>query len=325
MAQLKLTFACGGYDRMEALRRGAIKPDGIDLEFIEINQPRQIFDRMAGEEAFDASELSSSEFISQHGRGDRRFVAIPVFPSKVFRHGFFFVNRRAGIKSPKDLEGKRVGVPLYTQTAAVWCRGHLQHEYGVDLTKLNWVQGAVEKAGAHGRPTAPPLLKPVAMEINQGDKSLGELLAEGKIDAILGSRAPETMGKHPDVRRLFPDYRAIERAFYIETRIHPIMHLVVIRRDVYEKNPFVARSLYRACVAAKDWALERMRFSAAQFVMLPWLFPDLDEIDEIFGRDPWPYGIEANRPTLDALVQYMVEQHFIAKPIPIEELFVGVD
>jgi len=325
MAQLKLTFACGGYDRMEALRRGAVKPEGIDLEFLEINQPRQIFDRMAGEAAFDASELSASEFISQQGSGDRRFVAIPVFPSKVFRHGFFFVNRRAAIRSPKDLEGKRVGVPLYTQTAAVWCRGHLMHEYGVELARLKWVQGAVEKAGAHGSPTAPPLLKPVEIAINQTGKSLGELLAEGEIDAILGSRAPETLGKHPDVVRLFPDYRAVELAFYKKTRIHPIMHLVVIRRELHERHPWVARSLCRACEAAKSWALERLRFSAAPSVMLPWLFPDLDEIDDVFGGDPWPYGIEPNRPTLDALVQYMVEQHFIAKPIPVEDLFVTVE
>jgi 4,5-dihydroxyphthalate decarboxylase len=321
---LLLTFACGGYDRMEAMRRGIVQPAGIDLKFIQIDLPRIIFDRMAGRQEFDLSELSCSEFIAQTGRGDRNFVALPVFPSKVFRHGFIYYNKKSGIRTAKDLEGKRIGTPLYTQTAAVFIRGLLMEEYGVDLSGVQWVQGAVEKAGAHGIPSAPPLLKPVKIEQNHTDKSLGDLLAEGKIDALLGSRAPETFGKHPDVARLFPNYREVERDYYKRTRIHPIMHCVAIRRDTYEKNPWIAKPLYEAFQASKAWALERMRFSAAQMVMLPWLFPDLDEIDELFGGDPWPYGVEANRPTLEALVRYMVAQNMIAKPIPVDELFLKV-
>lgn len=309
---------------MDALRRGIVKPEGIDFEFLEIDSPREIFDRMVGEQAFDASELSSSEFISQTGAGKCPFVAIPVFPSKAFRHGFICINRKSGIREPKDLEGKRVGLPLYTQTASIWVRGHLQHEYGVDMDKIHWVQGAVEKAGAHGDPHALPLLKPVPMEINDTGKSLSELLAEGAIDATLGSRLPDSLRTHNDVVRLFPDYRAVEREYYQRTHIHPIMHLVAIRREVYERDPAIAQSLYDACVAAKNWALGKMNNSAAQRLMLPWLFPDLDEIEELFGGDPWPYGVEANRPTLEAMVQYMVEQDFIEKPIPVEELFVPV-
>jgi 4,5-dihydroxyphthalate decarboxylase len=321
---LVLTFACGGYDRMEALRQRIVQPQGIDLKFIQIDFPRIIFDRMAGRQEFDLSELSCSEFVAQAGRGDRNFVALPVFPSKVFRHGFIFHNKRAGIRTAKDLEGKRIGTPLYTQTAAVFVRGLLMEEYKVDLSTVQWVQGAVEKAGAHGIPSAPPLLKPVKIEQNNTDKSLSDLLAEGKIDALLGSRAPDSFGKHPEVARLFPNYREVEREYYKRTRVHPIMHCVAIRREVYEKNPWIAKSLYAAMDASKNWMLERMRFSAAQMVMLPWLFPDLDEIDEVFGGDPWPYGVEQNRPTLEALVRYMVDQNFIAKPIKIDDLFVKV-
>lgn len=322
MSKLRLTFACGGYDRMQPLQWGAVQPEGIDLNFLEINAPREIFDRMSGRREFEVSEMSASEFICQTGRGQKHFVALPVFPSKVFRHGFMFVNRRAGIGSPKDLEGKRVGMPLYTQTAMIWVRGHLQHDYDVDLSKIHWVQGAVEKAGSHGNPHALPLLKPVPIEVNHTDKSLGQLLAEGAIDAVVGSRAPEV--RHPDIVRLFPDYRAVEREYYKRTKIHPIMHLVVIRREVYEANPWIGSSLYKAFEESKRRAIEAMRFSGAQRLMLPWLYADIDEYEAVFGDDPWPYGVEANRPTLEAMVAYMVEQDFIAKPIPVDDLFIPV-
>ena len=159
MDRLNLTFACGRYDRTEALRTGDVTIEGINLQYIPIDAPREIFDRMVAKREFDLSELSSSEFISMTGRGDCPFVALPVFPSRVFRHGFIFINKRSGIKSPKDLEGKRIGVPLYTQTAAIWIRGHLMHRYGVDLREIHWIQGAVEKSGAHGKPKVPSLLE----------------------------------------------------------------------------------------------------------------------------------------------------------------------
>jgi 4,5-dihydroxyphthalate decarboxylase len=321
MDRLSLTFACGRYDRTEALRTGDVTIEGIDLKYVPIDAPREIFDRMVGGREFDLSELSSSEFISMTGRGNCPFVALPVFPSRAFRHGFIFINRHAGIRSPKDLEGKRIGLPLYTQTAAIWIRGHLMHQYGVELETVRWVQGAVEKAGRHGRPDVPPLLKPVNIETNERSCSLGDLLARGEIDALIGSRQPETLGHHPDVTRLFSNYRNVEREFYKQTRVFPIMHIVAIRRDVYEKNPWIAGNLYKGFADSKNWALARMRFSGSQCYMLPWQFADVDEINEVFGGDPWPYGIEPNRPTLEALLQYMVEQHFIAKPISPEELF----
>jgi 4,5-dihydroxyphthalate decarboxylase len=323
MASLRLTLACGRYDRTEPLRTGDVTVEGIDLHYIPIDEPRQIFDRVARGE-FDLFELSASEFVSAFATGTCPYVALPVFPSRVFRHGFIFINTRAGIRTPKDLEGKRVGVPLYTQTAAIWIRGHLQHEYGVDLDTIHWVQGAVEKSGSHGQPKVPPLLKPVTIEINEGGESLGDLLAQGKIDALLGSRRPETLGKHPDVARLLPNYREVEREFYLRTRIFPVMHLVAIRREVYEKNPWIAGNLYRAFDNAKKFAVARMKFSGSQSYMLPWQFADVDEIEEVFGGDPWPYGVEANRPTLEALVQYMVEQNFISTPVGIESLFLQV-
>jgi len=320
VGRLRLTFACGLYDRMEALRSGEVAVEGVDLNYLAIEAPREIFDRMGGTAEFDAAEFSASEFIGRMARGDRTLVALPVFPSRVFRHSYIYENRRGGIASPKDLEGKRVGTALYTQTAAVWIRGHLSDQYGVDLSTIRWVQGAIEKGGVHGDPSPPPLLRPAAIEINRTGRSLSELLATGEIDAIAGARRPTV--RHADVVPLFADGRAVERDYFRQTGIFPIMHLLAMRRDVYAANPWVATSLYKACVEAKNRALARMHHTFTLCYMLPWLEHDMDEIDDVFGGDPWPYGVAANRPTLAALVRYMAEQHLIAKPMPIEDLFV---
>jgi 4,5-dihydroxyphthalate decarboxylase len=321
VSRLPLTFASCRYDRLEAIRDGEVVVEGVDLNCITLKSGRDVFDRMIGGREFDVAELSASEYISLHGAGDCPFVAIPVFPSRVFRHGYVFINTRAGIRTPKDLEGRRVGLPLYTQTAAIWARGHLQHQFGVDLSSIRWVQGAVEKAGHHGAPHAPPLLRPVTIEHNRG-APLDELLARGDIDALIGSRKPASLGHHPDVARLFPDYRALERKLYETAKIFPIMHLIAFRRELYERHRWIASSFYQACIESKRRALARMRYAGSLAYMLPWLMAEIEEIDAVFGGDAWPYGIEPNRATLQALVQYMVEQHFIGKAIPIEELFV---
>jgi 4,5-dihydroxyphthalate decarboxylase len=315
----RLTFACGLYDRTEPLRTRDVTLKDIDLDFLAIPFPRDIFDRMGGKQEFDVSEFSSSEFISRFARGDRSFVALPVFPARVFRHGYIYVNRKAGIRSPKDIAGKRVGVPLYTMTAAVWIRGHLTHQYGLDWSNVRWVEGATTHAGRHGEPSAPPLLKPVEIAHDPKGRSLSDLLAAHEIDVLMGTAHPHD---HPDVEPLFADARAVEREFFQKTKIFPIMHLVVMRRDVHERDPSIAQSLYRGFVEAKKLALERMH--RGHPFMLPWVHDDIHEVDEVFGGDPYPYGIEPNRPTLEALVQYLAEQNFIPRPIPLEELFIPV-
>jgi 4,5-dihydroxyphthalate decarboxylase len=321
VSRLRLTFACGIYDRTEALRTGDVGVEGIDLNFLAIEAPREIFDRMGANQEFDVAEFSASEFISRLARGGCPFVALPVFPSRVFRHGYIYINRKSGIARPQDLAGKRIGVPLYTMTAAVWIRGHLMHQYGVDLSTIRWVEGATNEAGRHGEPNAPALLKPARIEHDEQGRPLRDLLAEGEIDAIAGSQRPLP---HPDIVPLFPDSRAVERDYCRATRIFPIMHLIVIRRDVYERHPWIGHSLYKGFVDAKARALARLRKTGAHPYMLPWVHHDVAEINEVFGGDPYPYGIEPNRPTLEALVRYMAEQHFIPQPIPVGELFVPI-
>src|SRR5262244_3686204 len=262
MSKVAVTFACGLYDRMTALYSGEVKPEGIDLNFLAIDEPRQIFDRMGRNLDFDACEMSSSEVFSRLAAGRNEMVALPVFPSRVFRHGFITVNRKA-VKTPKDLEGKRIGVPLYTQTAALFVRGLLKDEYGVDLSGVHWVQGAANSAESHGNSAAPPLLKPVSIEQNRSGFSLSELLERNEIQAIIGSGLPDALRSNPDVVRLFPDFYRVELESYRRTRVFPIMHLVAVRRDVYERHPFVATSLYKAMDEAKDIALRKMRNTGA--------------------------------------------------------------
>ncbi len=323
--KLPLTMACGLYDRMSDLFRGDVQPDGIRLNFIPMDGSagaREIFDRMAGNLEFDVAEMSSSEFFARKSAGNSPLVALPVFPSRVFRHGMVSVNRRSGIQSPKDLEGRRIGVPIYSMSAAVWMRGHLQHDYGVDLSTIQWVEGAINHPGPHGHPSLLPLTRPIAIEPNTSGRSLSDLLESGGIDAIVGTVLPDAIRRNPDIQRLFPDYREVEKDYYRRTKIFPIMHLLALRRDVYEAHPFIASSLFDALCAAKERARLRMRDLGTLQYMLPWMTADLDEIDEVFGGDAWPYGIEPNRPTLEALMTFLADQAIIKAPMPIDDMFV---
>jgi 4,5-dihydroxyphthalate decarboxylase len=318
-----MTFACGLYDRMTALQTGEVQVDGVDLNFIPVHHPRDLFDRMVGGLEFDASEMSASEYITRHVAKKSEFVALPVFPSRTFRHGFIAVDSRV-IKSPKDLAGKKIGVQLYTMTAAIWIRGLLQHDQNVDLSSVQWIEGAIDSPKPHGKPTVLPPLKPVAIRANDSGKSLSDLLEAGEIQAVIGADLPPCFGKAPHIKRLFTDFKAEEKAYYNRTGIFPIMHLVVLRREFYERHPFVATSLFNAFNESKTLAYKRMRYLGALRYMLPWLQSEIEEIDAVFGADPWPYGVEPNRKALEALVQFLADQSMIENAVPIEELFTAV-
>jgi 4,5-dihydroxyphthalate decarboxylase len=323
MSGIPITFACGLYDRMLPLYTGDVKADGIDLNFLAIDHPREIFDRMLANQEFEACEMSSSEYIRHAVRGDCPMVAIPVFPSRVFRHGYIAIDKRQ-IGAPKDLAGKRIGVPLYAMTAAIFIRGLLQHDHRADFSGVTWIEGGMNDTKPHGAPSTVPLARQVAVEPHSSTISLNDRLEKGDIAAIIGSGLPKALKTNPNVARLFPDYRAREIDYYRRTKVFPIMHLVVLRRDVYEQHPFVATSLYNAFCEAKAIAAKKMRELGTLRYMLPWMASELEEIDQVFGGDPWPYGIEANRPTLEALVQYLADQALIEKPVPIEPLFAPI-
>ena len=322
MPKLKLSFASALYDRMQPIYTGDVQPDGIELNFMPFDEPRVIFDRMSGGLEFDVSEYSSSEFVQRFANKQCPFVAIPIFPSRTFRTGFIAIRTDRGINSPKDLEGRRIGVPLHTMTAGIFIRGFLQHECGVDIKKIHWVQGAVNTVGSHGSPTVLPLLKPADIEINNTGKSLSQLIDEGSIDGTMGTSLPESIRTNPNIDRLFPNYVEMEKEYYQRTGVYPIMHLIAIKKDIYERYPFVATSLYNAFVKSKEIALKQMYNLRALRYMTPWLMRDIDEIFDVFNGDPWPYGLEPNRKTLEALVTYLVDQDLIAEPVPVDDLFV---
>ncbi len=324
MSNLPMTYAGVLYDRTMALWAGTVRPKGIDLNYLEFDHPPDIFDRMIGERAFDSSEMGVSRHFQLADGPDYPFVALPVFPSKVFRRSYIFVNRKAGITGPKDLEGRRVGVPSWSQTAAIWQRGILAEDHGVDLAAIEWVQGGVYEPGGPRGTTVRGLLAEQKVTPTPEGKTLSGMIAAGEIDALIGANIPSSFGRNPDVVRLFPDARAVDRAFFERSGVFPIMHNVVIRRDVWERNRWVADSLYHAFGAAKDWALAKMKVPGSIRYMTPWIDDELDEIETLFGGDPWPMGLDANRATLDTLMRYMVDQHFIAAPKKLDDLFLKV-
>jgi len=316
-----LTFGCGVYDRTVPLLAREVTIDGVDLTYEAIDEPRVIFDRMARGDGFDMSEMSISEYVCRFVAGENPFIALPVFLSRVFRHSMITVNRKS-VRAPADLAGKRIGVPLYTMTAAVFQRGLLEHDCGVDLSGVHWVQGATNETRSHGDPTAMPLLAPVDIEINETGRSPSDLLSAGELDAVIGTSIPKSMQTNPDVVRLFPNFREVEQDYYRRTHIFPIMHTLVIQRSVYERDPTLGPRVYAAFEAAKNKARWRLQRNQTLSYMLPWQIDDVEEIERVFGGDPWPYGVEPNRATLEALVTYLHEQHMIAHTVPIEDLFV---
>jgi len=314
MSKLRLTFACGPYDRTLALRDGSIQPEGIDLNYIA-EQPSEIFWRMLQFKEFEASEMSLSNYTTLLSSGNSPFIAIPAFPSRVFRHGYFFINPDKGIRSPADLKGKRGGVPEYSMTAAVYMRGLLQHEYGVKPSDVEWVQGRADRLGRKLPADIRLIQAPAGTE-------LGDMLERGELDFVMTANNPLAFRRgSPKVKRLFPDYVQAEKDYYRRTKIYPIMHTVVIRRDIYDANPWVAMSLYKALCRAKKHAYDLLADMGSSKVSSAWLQPLIEEERAIIGEDWFPYGIEANRPSIEALLQYTHEHGLTDRRLEIAELF----
>jgi 4,5-dihydroxyphthalate decarboxylase len=314
MSKLRLTFACGPYDRTQALRDGTLQPDGIELIYLTL-QPAEIFWRMLQYREFDVSEMSLSNYTTLVSEGNAPFIAIPVFPSRVFRHGYFFINTDKAISGPGDLKGKRGGVPEYSMTAAVYMRGLLEHEYGVKPSDVEWVQGRADRLGRK---------LPASIRIAQAPpgSELGDLLERGDIDFMMTANNPLSFRRgSPKVRRLFTDYPAAEKDYFRRTRIYPIMHTVVIRRDIYERDPWVALALYKSLCAAKDRCYDLLAEAGSPKVSSAWLQALIEEEQAIIGSDWYPYGIEHNRPSIEALLQYTSEHGLTGRRVTIEELF----
>jgi len=320
VGRLKFTLACSLYDRIYALADGSVAPEGMDLNFIPL-EVEEIFWRQLRHQEFDGSEMSFSSYILARSRGDERFITIPVFTSRFFRHSCVYINVDKGISRPEDLQGKIVGVPEYQLTAVVWLKGIFQHEYGVHPRDMHWRSGGEETPG---RVEKLSLQIPADIDYKPipRDKTLSDMLDKGEIDALFTARAPSCFLRgSPHVRRLFENCAEVEKEYYLKTHIFPIMHAIVIRRTMYEANPWVAMSLYKAFLASKSLTLQNMRHTFALHTTLPWLMSYVDETRKLMGDDWWPYGIERNRQTIEALCAYSYEQGLSLRHMTIEELF----
>jgi len=288
-----------------------VKPEGIDLSYIPFTIDN--FYRMIKRQEFDIAELSLNNYIMERSRGNLNFLAIPVFPHRVFRHSYIYVNRKSGIKDPQDLIGKNIGVPTYHITAAVWIRGILQHEYGVQPEKLKWFTKS-----DHMPSFAIP--RTVRIQAISSQSSLDELLLDGKLDALIETGVLSKSMRSTKVRRLFPNFKKIEMEYYRKTRIFPIMHTVVIKSSLLRDNPSLAISMLEGFVKAKRLSyklLEDPRLSS-----LIWSNILMEEQRRLLGPDPYPYNLKDNEKVLETLVQYSHEQGFIKREVPLSELFV---
>jgi 4,5-dihydroxyphthalate decarboxylase len=317
MKKLTLSLACWDYDRTRALVDGRVQVDGIDLIYHPLVVEETFF-RMLRYREFDACEMSLSSYCRSKFLDDP-FIAIPVFPSRTFRHGFIFVNEQSGIVEAKDLIGKRVGCPEYQLTAPVWIRGILQDEYGVPVDSPHYLIGGEEEPGRTEK-LALDLPPSFHVEPIGPTDTLAEMLATGRIDAMYSARVPSTLGKR-GVRRLFPDVVATERAYYKKTKLFPIMHVLVIRRDVYAAHRWIARALYKAFEQAQRIAYADLAENAALKTMLPWVNWELAATRELMGDDYWAYGFEPNRHVLDTFTRYSLEQGLSKRKLDPEELF----
>jgi 4,5-dihydroxyphthalate decarboxylase len=320
LSDLELTIAVWDYDRTRALQDGRIKPEGITLTYLPLGMPESFF-RMLRHHEFDVSEMSLSWYTRTLFHDKRPFVAIPVFPSRMFRHSSIYVNSSSGIEAPRDLIGKRVGCPEYQMTAAVWVKGILSDDYGVPIDSVTYHTGGLKDPGRREMPMdLPPNISVTPIP---EDRTLSDMLDSGEIDALYTAEMPTTfVERSPNVRRLFPDYEAEERAYFERTGVFPIMHTVVVRADLLERRPWVAQSLTKAFTAAQDIAYRDLYDATALKTMLPWLTRHVEMTRAVMGGDDyWPYGLERNRDTLSRFLRYSQEQGLLPRPVQPEELF----
>lgn len=313
MGKLKLNLACGSYDRTQALMNGTVQIEGVELNYVPLG-PSELFWRMLNNEEFDVSEMSLSSYTIMRSEGDHRFTALPVFPSRVFRHSCVYIHPGSGIRRPEDLRGKRVGVGDYQMTASVWARGFLQRDYGVRPEDVHWVVGTPVR-----KIRMPETLR---FESRPG-QPLDDLLVAGEIDALISVVIPPALiAGSPGVQRLFPNPREVEREYYERTKIFPIMHTVVMKTKLLEAEPWLPVSIYKAFLRAKEINYRMIYDTNALKLSLPWLVDELESLRKVFGDDIWNYSIEGSRPTLEAFVAHMDEQGLTRRRMSVEELFV---
>ncbi|HSM42767.1 MAG TPA: ABC transporter substrate-binding protein [Afifellaceae bacterium] len=319
MSKLALSIATTDYDHFRDFRLGDVRAEGIDHNWLNLGH-HECFARFTANREFDLAELSFAKFTAQVTREDSDIIGLPVVCSRLFRFSSFYVNRNSGIKTVDDLKGKKVGSPEWAHSAAVYMRGWMHNEMGVKLTDIHWVQAG---ANAPGREEKVELNLPEGVELTRIlDKSLSELLAAGEIDCAIIARPPTCfLERHPDVVRLFPDYLEMEEDYYSRTGVWPIMHIIAMQKRILDEHPWAARNLYNAFQESKRRSLERLFDPAVSRYPLAWLPTYARRMRDIFGDDPFPYGIEENRATWEQMALYTSQQGIAHRRFKPEEIF----
>lgn len=317
--RLSLTLAISRYDHVRDLTAGEVTPGGIALTALEL-PVEEIFHRYLKFREWEVSELSLAKYAALMSQGNSPFTAIPVFPSRFFRHSSIYVRAGGPVKTPSDLKGRRVGIPEWAQTAAVYSRGFLVEDYGLDLTAIDWIQAGVNEPGR--REKVALNLPPGVRLTPQPEKSLDGMLLAGEIDAVMSAHPPAAAeAGDPRVTRLFENFRAVEEEYWKRTRVFPIMHVVAIRREVVDRFPWVPMNLMKAFEEAKRRSTLRLGEFTASRYPIPWMADVAARAYAAFGGDPFPYGIEANRITLDAFLRWAFEQGVCQRRLAPEDLF----
>lgn len=317
---VRLTLAVGDFDHVRDLTSGAVVPDGIELNCLRFEHVEEMFFRFLNFREWEVSEVSFGAYAALISRGSRDLTAIPVFPARSFRQSSVYVRSEGPVEAPEDLAGRRVGVPAWSQTAGIYARGWLMRQHGLRLEDVEWFQAGLNQPGR---------IEPVEVELPEGvevasvaDRTLDAMLRDGELDAIISARPPLSFERRdPGVRKLVEDFVEVEEEYYRETGIFPIMHVVVIRRDVLDRDPWVATNLMRAFEEAKRRSLARVLEATVPGFPIPWASAYARRARELFGEDFWPYGLEANRPTLEAFLGFAAEQGVCSRRLAPEELF----
>ena len=319
LSKLRLTYAGRDYDRTHALIDGKVRPENTELKYIVVEDPDQIFRRMIGHKEFDSCEFSLSSYLASRCAGDRSYVGLPVFPSRLFRHSYIFCNKAARIKEPADLAGAKVGVLEWQQTAAIWIRGILQHEYDVPIQSIDWVRFRGERYPMK-RVRRFKIIEAPDLAPETSIERAGDALEKGEIDALISSRPPAGLYNGKRIRRLFSEWEAEERGYYERTGIFPIMHTVVLQRRVYDANPWVAKSLFDAFQSSKMYGYKYLEDHGDK-ISLVWARSALEEQRGLMGPDPYPYGLRGNRKVISTFMDYQLEQEVIEKEVPLDDIF----
>jgi 4,5-dihydroxyphthalate decarboxylase len=316
---LKISLACEQYDRVQAIFDGRVKIEGCDVTCFPM-AAEECFHRAFNGAEFDVTEISGSSYMMTVSRGDSPYVAIPAFVSKYFRHSAIYIRSDRGIKEPKDLIGKKVGMPEYQMTACLWARGILEDEYGVKPKDIQWFTGGQEEPGRRERSKL-SVDKSVSITPIGNERTLSKMLDAGELDAVISARVPSVYKVNPKIVRLFENFREVEGAYFKKTGIFPIMHMVGIRKTLLETNPWLAVSVFKAFVAAKAIATHEMRNAGVHMVTLPWVYQEVLAAEEQMGKDYWSYGVEPNRAALEAMTRYSYSQGLAQRKLSPEELF----